>query len=145
MHKLILGKETVKFLATFDHLPSPSRKRLHRLASGSQRNSNLKLMKNIPSTFRTAAAFLSLMAVLATSANAQFIYASRVTGTTWTPPFWEIPNGGTAYATSAGLSGQSGLPTRVGCFYHSANTLVVGQGFGCQLTNDTVPGATWII
>jgi PA14 domain len=102
-------------------------------------------MKNIPSTFRTALAFLGLMAVFATSANAQFIYASRVTGTTWTPPFWEIPNGGTAYATSAGLSGQSGLPTRVGCFYHSANTLVVGQGFGCQLTNDTVPGATWII
>src|SRR6266536_2843824 len=88
---------------------------------------------------------LSLSALLVTSTNAQFTYAARVSGTTWTPPFWEIPNGGTAYSTSTGLSGQSGLPTRVGCFYHSANTLTVGQGFGCQLINDTDPGATWII
>jgi hypothetical protein len=101
-------------------------------------------MKHI-SAFRIGLAFLGSLAIMATSANAQFIYAARVSGTTWTPPFWEIPNGGTAYATSTGLSGQPGLPSRAGCFFHTASTMIAGQGFGCQLTNDTVPGATWII
>src|ERR1051326_5540414 len=86
-----------------------------------------------------------LMCLMATSAQAQFIYAARVSGTTWPPPFWEIHPSGTVYSTSTGLSGQSGLPSRAGCFFHTASTLTVGQGFGCQLTNDTAPGATWII
>jgi len=111
--------------------------------------SPLPLMKNPSSPtaklLKTASALVGLATLIATSAQAQFIYASRVSGTTWTPPFWEIRNGGTAYSTSTGLSGQSGLPSRVGCFFHSVNTLIAGQGFGCQLTNDTAPGATWII
>src|SRR5215475_3297677 len=106
---------------------------------------NLFLKPN-SAALKVSLAVAGLLALVATSANAQFIYAARVSGTTaWTPPFFEIRNGGTAYATSAGLSGQSGLPTRVGCWYHTANTLIVGQGFGCQLTNDVDPGATWII
>src|SRR6266481_6358274 len=98
-----------------------------------------------PAVLKAGLLVAGLLALVASSANAQFIYAARVSGSTWTPPFWEIRNGGTAYAVSAGLSGQSGLPTRVGCFYHTEGSLVSGQGFGCQLTNDTVPGATWII
>jgi hypothetical protein len=105
----------------------------------------LKFMKHIYTTLRTALVIICFIFAMASSANAQFTYAARVSGTTWTPPFWEIPNGGTAYSTSTGLSGQSGLPTRAGCFYHTASSLTVGQGFGCQLTNDTDPGATWII
>ena len=86
-----------------------------------------------------------LLGLLATSANAQFIYAARVSGSTWTPPWWEIHPNGSVYSISSGLSGQAGLPSRVGCWYHTASTLTVGQGFGCQLTNDVDPGATWII
>src|SRR3954464_11597614 len=106
-------------------------------------------MKNLLSlttkVLKIILALVSATFLIATSAQAQFIYASHVSGTTWTPPFWEIHPGGTVYSTSTGLSGQSGLPSRAGCFFHTASTLTVGQGFGCQLTNDTAPGATWII
>jgi hypothetical protein len=100
----------------------------------------------IPTALRTILALLGLLALIGTSAKAQFIYASRVAATTnWTAPWFEIRPSGTVYSTSTGLSGQSGLPTRAGCFFHTASTLTVGQGFGCQLINDTVQGATWII
>jgi hypothetical protein len=100
-----------------------------------------------PTALKAVIAVVGLLAVLAAPANAQFIYAARVSGTTWTPPWFEYRPGGigTVYSSSTGLSGQSGLPTRVGCWFHTASTLTAGQGFGCQLTNDVDPGATWII
>lgn len=78
-------------------------------------------------------------------ALAQAIYAARVSGTNWTSPWWEIQNGGTPYNVSLGFSTGPGLPARDGSFYHTANTMVPGQGFGCQLQGDIVPGHVYLI
>ena len=92
---------------------------------------------------------LGLSAFGAGPALAQdIIYSARVSGGTFTTPFYEVRNGGTAYATSTGKGTAAGVnASRAGCFFHTASTLVLGQGFGCQLVDDTAgqAGQTWAV
>jgi len=64
------------------------------------------------------------------------IYAARVSSVSlsvWDPPFYWIANGGPAYATAQPTSTATNpvsTPYRVGSYFHTASTMVVGEGYG---------------
>jgi hypothetical protein len=93
--------------------------------------------------FSTLLAALGLVAWGVTPAFGQSaVYAARVTSTNtevWDSPFYWIPNGGTPFGLSTGLSSAPDLPSRLGCYYHYANTMTVGEGFGLVHTRATEP------
>lgn len=90
---------------------------------------------------------LALLVLLGGSLSAAvgqpyIIYAARATSTSaeaWDPPFYWIPAGGTPFGLSTGLSSTPGLPTRLGCYYHTVNTLAVCEGFGLVHIQATEP------
>ncbi len=84
--------------------------------------------------FSTLLTAVTLAACALTPAFSQdAIYAARVSSTdsnVWDSPFYWVSNGGTAYGLSTGVSTAPGTPSRLGCYYHTASTLTVGEGFG---------------
>ena len=80
------------------------------------------------------ASALAVWAATAASAQVSAIYGARVhsTDTTnWDAPIWWIPAGGSAFGTSTWKSAAAGAPgARVGSYYHTANLLAPGEGFG---------------
>jgi hypothetical protein len=78
------------------------------------------------------------------------VYATRVSSTSttnWDAPFYWINTGDySPYGTSTKQSTVAvpvGTPTRVGCYYHTANILSVGEGFGLVHTKGTQPDAIY--
>src|ERR1043166_7622665 len=96
-------------------------------------------MKNrtpLRTSFRTllGSSMLAALGVLALgidSARADATYGAQInSGENPSAPFYWVPNGGTAFASSTSKSGAPGVPTRFGCWFHTFSTAAVGQGFG---------------
>lgn len=89
----------------------------------------------------TSLAALGLVAWGVTGASAQ-VYCARVTSTNktaWDPPFWYIKAGDVDYAIS-GQTSAAWPVTRLGSYYHTANLMSPGQGFGLVCSDGTVVG-----
>jgi hypothetical protein len=72
------------------------------------------------------------------------VYAARISSTSttnWDTPFYWINWGDfSPYGTStkqSTVTAPVGTPTRVGCYYHTANILSVGEGYGVVHTKGT--------
>ena len=103
-----------------------------------------------PINIRTLFIALGLVAWGAVTALGQDgIYAARVSSastTVWDSPFYWIANGGSAFSTSTGKSAATNpvsTPSRVGCYFHTASTTTVGEGYGLVHTSGTQLGAIY--
>jgi hypothetical protein len=70
------------------------------------------------------------------------VYCARVNSTSktvWDPPFWYIKEGDTDYSTSTAKCAAVTL-SRLGSYYHTANSMSPGQGFGLVCSNCTAVG-----
>ena len=90
---------------------------------------------------RTLPIALGLAAWAATAVSTQaadIVYCARMhstDSTNWDAPVWWIPAGGSAFGTSTWKSDAAGAPgARVGSYYHTANLLLPGEGFGVVCT-----------
>ena len=82
--------------------------------------------------FRVALLALALAAATAAYASDQVVYCARVNSTSttnWDTPFWWISAGGSAYGTSTAMS-TAATKSRAGSYWHTANSLSPGEGFG---------------
>lgn len=90
---------------------------------------------------RTLLAALGLVAWGVAGASAQ-VYCARVTSTNktvWDPPFWYIKTGDSDYGISSEKS-LAATTNRLGSYYHTANLMSPGEGFGVVCNDCTAVG-----